>query len=199
MVSMRVGPSASAGRKSFSHLPQILEVPNLIEVQLNSFRWFQEKGLKQLFEEISPIKDFTGNRLELSFVDYEFREPRLSEMECTQRDQTYSITLYVKARLLVKGKETPAAAGDLRKGDTVEVATPRGAKSYEILKVEWVFRFPQLVITEIHRDSCRLQRAGQIEAAQRHMAFALNLLSITHEKHIEIDERQVRWHGGNSS
>jgi DNA-directed RNA polymerase beta subunit len=43
MVSMRVGPGSSAGRKSFSHLPQILEVPNLIEVQLNSFRWFQEK------------------------------------------------------------------------------------------------------------------------------------------------------------
>jgi DNA-directed RNA polymerase subunit beta len=102
MVSMREGPGTSEGRKTFSHLPQILEVPNLIEVQLNSFRWFQEKGLKQLFEEISPIKDFTGNRLELSFVGYEFREPRYNEQECRQRDLTYSAPLYVRTRLLVK-------------------------------------------------------------------------------------------------
>jgi DNA-directed RNA polymerase subunit beta len=102
MVSMRVGPGISENRKSFSHLPQILEVPNLIEVQLNSFRWFQEKGLRQLFEEISPIKDFTGNRLELSFVGYEFREPRYNEQECRQKDLTYSAPLYVRTRLLVK-------------------------------------------------------------------------------------------------
>jgi DNA-directed RNA polymerase subunit beta len=102
MVSTFVGPGTSDGRKSFSHLPQILEVPNLIEVQLNSFRWFQEKGLKQLFEEISPIKDFTGNRLELSFIGYEFREPRYNEQECRQRDLTYSAPLYVRTRLLVK-------------------------------------------------------------------------------------------------
>jgi DNA-directed RNA polymerase subunit beta len=102
MVSICVGTGASDGRISFSHLPQILEVPNLIEVQLNSFRWFQEKGLKELFEEISPIKDFTGNRLELSFVGYEFREPRHNEQECRQKDLTYSAPLYVRTRLLVK-------------------------------------------------------------------------------------------------
>ncbi|MBN1190092.1 MAG: DNA-directed RNA polymerase subunit beta [Dehalococcoidales bacterium] len=102
MVSMCVGTEASNGRISFSHLPQILEVPNLIEVQLNSFRWFQEKGLKELFEEISPIKDFTGNRLELSFIGYEFREPRHNEQECRQKDLTYSAPLYVRTRLLVK-------------------------------------------------------------------------------------------------
>jgi DNA-directed RNA polymerase subunit beta len=102
MVSTCVGSGTSDNRKSFSRLPQILEVPNLIEVQLNSFRWFQEKGLKQLFEEISPIKDFTGNRLELSFVGYEFREPRYNEQECRQKDLTYSAPLYVRTRLLVK-------------------------------------------------------------------------------------------------
>jgi DNA-directed RNA polymerase subunit beta len=102
MVSMRVGPGSSEGRRSFSHLPQILEVPNLIEVQLNSFRWFQEKGLRALFDEISPIKDFTGNRLELSFMGYEFREPRYNEQECRHKDLTYSAPLYVRTRLLVK-------------------------------------------------------------------------------------------------
>ncbi len=90
-------------RKSYTKLPQILAVPNLIEVQLESFRWFQEKGLKRLLEEVSPTKDFTGNRLELSFVNYEFRAPRHSEQECLHRDLTYSAPLYVRARLLIKG------------------------------------------------------------------------------------------------
>ncbi|MBE9512673.1 MAG: DNA-directed RNA polymerase subunit beta [Chloroflexi bacterium] len=90
-------------RESYAKLPQILDVPNLIEVQLNSFRWFQEKGLRRLLEEISPIKDFTDNRLALSFVDYEFRTPRNPEQECRHRDLTYSIPIYVRARLLVKG------------------------------------------------------------------------------------------------
>ena len=89
-------------RKSYARLPQILDVPNLIQVQLDSFRRFQEEGLKQLLEEVSPIRDFTGNRLELSFTSYEFRKPHNTESECRQRDLTYSAPIYVKAQLLVK-------------------------------------------------------------------------------------------------
>ena len=89
-------------RKSYARLPHILDVPNLIKVQLDSFLWLQEKGFKQLLDEASPIKDFTGNRLELSFVGYEFREPRYSEQETCQRGLTYSAPLYIRARLLVK-------------------------------------------------------------------------------------------------
>ncbi len=89
-------------RKSYAKLPQVLDVPNLIKIQLDSFCWFQEEGLRELLEEISPIKDFTGSRLELSFIGYEFREPRYSEQECRQRDLTFSAPLYVKTRLLVK-------------------------------------------------------------------------------------------------
>ncbi len=91
-------------RKSYAKLPHVLDVPNLIKVQLDSFQRFQEEGLKQLLTEISPIKDLTGNRLELSFVAYEYREPRTghSEQECHERDLTYSAPLYVKVRLLVK-------------------------------------------------------------------------------------------------
>jgi len=91
-----------APRKSYARLPQILEVPNLIKVQTDSFRWFQEKGLRQLLEEITPIDDFTGNRLALSFLDYEFREPHYTEQECRQKDLTYSAPLYVRTQLLVK-------------------------------------------------------------------------------------------------
>ncbi len=105
--------------KSYAKLPTVLEVPNLIKVQLDSFQRFQEEGIKQLLEEISPIKDLTGNRLELSFIAYEFREPRPghSEQECHERDQTYSAPLYVKVRLLVKDtgeiKEQDLFFGDI--------------------------------------------------------------------------------------
>jgi DNA-directed RNA polymerase subunit beta len=89
-------------RKSYARLPQILEVPNLLKVQTDSFRWFQEEGLRQLLGEISPIEDFTGNRLSLSFIDYEFREPHHTEYECRQKDLTYATPLYVRTQLLVK-------------------------------------------------------------------------------------------------
>ncbi|MBI2849659.1 MAG: DNA-directed RNA polymerase subunit beta [Chloroflexi bacterium] len=103
-------PALSA-RKSYARLPEIISVPNLIKVQLDSFAWFQQEGLKQLLEEISPITDFTGNRQEISFVSYEFREPRYSEQECNQRDLTYSAPLYIKARLLIK------ATGEIKEQD----------------------------------------------------------------------------------
>ncbi|MFC2002071.1 DNA-directed RNA polymerase subunit beta, partial [Chloroflexota bacterium] len=106
-------------RKSYARLPQILDVPNLIKVQLDSFQRFQEDGIKQLLEEASPIKDITGNRLELSFTGYEFRDPRPghSEQDCRERDLTYSVPLYVKVRLLVKEtgeiKEQDLFLGDI--------------------------------------------------------------------------------------
>jgi len=104
-------------RKSFGKLPQVLEIPNLIQVQLDSFCWFQEEGLKDLFQEVSPILDFTGTRLELKFVGYEFRQPAYSVDQCRQRDTTYSAPLYVRAQLIVKEtgeiKETDIFFGDL--------------------------------------------------------------------------------------
>ena len=111
--------SHSVTRKSYARLPHVLDVPNLIKVQLDSFQRFQEEGLRQLLEEVSPIKDLTGNRLELSFVAYEYREPRPghSEQECHERDLTYSAPLYVKVRLLVKDtgeiKEQDLFFGDI--------------------------------------------------------------------------------------
>jgi DNA-directed RNA polymerase subunit beta len=104
-------------RKSFAKLPEVLEIPNLIKVQLDSFRWFQEEGLRELFEEVSPIYDFTGTRLELHFVGYEFRQPPSSVDQCRQRDITYSAPLYVRAKLLVKDtgeiKEQEIFFGDI--------------------------------------------------------------------------------------
>jgi len=93
---------ASEQRISFAKLPTVLEIPNLIKVQLDSFLWFQEEGLKELLEEVSPIHDFTGTRMELHFVGYEFREPPYTIDQCRQRDMTYAAPLYVRARLIVK-------------------------------------------------------------------------------------------------
>lgn len=89
-------------RKSFAKLPEVLQIPNLIKVQLDSFRWFQEQGLRELLDEVSPILDFTGNRLELHFMSYEFRPPVYSVDECRERDMTYAAPLYVRSRLIVK-------------------------------------------------------------------------------------------------
>src|SRR4030042_449577 len=121
MVSMSPTNAAkmklTVSRKSYAKLPQILEVPNLIKVQLDSFHWFMQEGIKQSLEEVSPIKDFTGNRQEISFISYEFREPRYSEQECYQRDLTYSAPLYIKTRLLTKAtreiKEQDLFFGDI--------------------------------------------------------------------------------------
>jgi len=92
-------------QKSYARLPQILDIPNLIEVQLESYRRFLEEGIRELLEEISPIEDFTGSKLKLEFTGYECRVPPdwKSEQDCRQRDFTYSVPLYVRSKLLVKG------------------------------------------------------------------------------------------------
>src|SRR3954466_1582279 len=93
---------AAAPRKSYARIPEVLPIPNLIELQLNSFNWFIENGLRELLDEISPIQDFTGRVMELRFKDYEFEAPKYSELECRTRDLTFSKPLYVWVELLIK-------------------------------------------------------------------------------------------------
>ena len=71
--------SYSSHTKSYAKIPDVLELPNLVQVQLQSFYWFKEQGLRDLLDEISPISDFTGNRMEMSFLDHEIRDPKYSE------------------------------------------------------------------------------------------------------------------------
>src|SRR5512132_1909330 len=92
----------AVARKRYAGIPAVLPVPNLIERQLESFKWFSEKGLRELFDEISPIKDFTGKVMELQFLDYEFGDPKYSEEECRTKDLTFSRPLYVNVELLIK-------------------------------------------------------------------------------------------------
>ncbi len=94
--------TVSQSIKSYSRIPEVIQVPNLILVQLDSYRWFQEQGLRELLDEISPIQDFTGSRLEMRFGKYEFGRPKYCEAECRERDMTYAAPLRVNVQLVVK-------------------------------------------------------------------------------------------------
>ncbi len=150
MVSMLPAlPSDRASRQSFSVLPEVVDVPNLIDIQLASFKWFQEEGIKELLAQISPIKDFTGNRLELEFIGYEFREPRFSELECQQRDLTYSAPLYVKTRLIVKATGEIKEPFDIFFGD-IPLMTSQGTfitSGTERVVVSQLLRSPGVYLT----------------------------------------------------
>jgi DNA-directed RNA polymerase subunit beta len=94
--------ATALARTRYARIPEVLPIPNLIELQLDSFSWFIDKGLRELFDEISPIKDFTGKVMELQFLDYEFGDPKYSEEECRTKDLTFSRPLYVNVELLIK-------------------------------------------------------------------------------------------------
>ncbi len=80
--------SLSRERLSFSKLREVKELPNLIEVQTDSFHWFLEDGVAEVLRDISPIEDFTG-QLKLELADHVFDPPKHSEDECRERDMTY--------------------------------------------------------------------------------------------------------------
>ncbi len=88
-------------RRSYARIAEVLEMPNLIEVQKRSYQQFLDVGLKEIFQDVSPIADFTGN-LVLEFTDYSFGEPKYDVEECRERDATYAAPLRVKVRLINK-------------------------------------------------------------------------------------------------
>ncbi len=90
-------------RRSFARISEVLDLPNLIEIQTASYEWFLEEGLREMFHDISPIQDFTGN-LSLEFVDYQLGEPKYPVDESKERDVTFAAPLRVKVRL--HNKET---------------------------------------------------------------------------------------------
>jgi len=89
-------------RKSFSELKEVMPMPDLIEIQKDSYDWFLKEGLAELFDEINPVTDFIGRDLELYFEDYYLDEPKFSEIESREKNITYEAPLRVKTRLLNK-------------------------------------------------------------------------------------------------
>ena len=111
------GPMSLTDTKSYARIPQVLEIPNLILSQIESFKWFKTEGLVEVLKEISQIKDYTGTKYELSFLEHYFREAKYSPEECKDKEITYAVPLYVRTRLLMKEtgeiKEQEIFMGDL--------------------------------------------------------------------------------------
>jgi DNA-directed RNA polymerase subunit beta len=89
-------------RKSFSEMAEVMPMPDLIEIQTDSYKWFLKEGLAELFDEINPVTDFIGRDLELYFEDYYLDEPKFSELESREKNITFEAPLRVKTRLLNK-------------------------------------------------------------------------------------------------
>ena len=101
MLGHNVNYGKHRTRRSYSRISEVLELPNLIELQTDSYKWFLDKGLKEMFADISPIEDHTGN-LALEFLDYELQTPKYTVSEARQHDANYSAPIYVKLRLINK-------------------------------------------------------------------------------------------------
>ena len=91
-------------RMSFARTEEIMDMPNLLEIQKSSYKWFLEQGLREVFKDVDSVSDYSGN-LELSFIDYSMNEkPKYDIEECKARDATYAAPLKVRVRL--RNKET---------------------------------------------------------------------------------------------
>jgi len=103
--------------KTYATIPQVLDVPNLIQSQIQSWDWFKSEGLIEVYQEISPIADYTGNKYELHFLEHYFRDSKYSPQESKEREITYAQPLYVKTRLVMKEtgeiKEQEIFMGDI--------------------------------------------------------------------------------------
>jgi len=112
MISEMKAPA----RRSYGRIPNLVELKDLIATQLDSFHWFTSEGLRELFDEINPITDYTGKNFELKFLDYEFGPPKFSVEECRNRDMTYAAPLRIRTRLTIKEtgeiKESEVYMGD---------------------------------------------------------------------------------------
>ena len=110
-------PSALPEVKTYARIPQVIDVPNLIQSQLRSYAWFTKDALRDVFEEISPTSDYTGKKYDLHFLEHYFRDPKYSPQECKEREITYSKPMYVKTRLVMKEsgeiKEQEIFMGDI--------------------------------------------------------------------------------------
>ena len=117
IADRRLAPTQQPDYKAFNSISNNVDVPSLVQVQVNSFEWLKTDGLKDLLQEISPIEDFSGGRFDLKFLSHEIRKPKNTERECRTREITYSAPLYVTVQLVIKEtgevKEQTLFFGDL--------------------------------------------------------------------------------------
>ena len=108
--------TSSARVKSYARIAEVLDVPNLILSQIQSYQWFKTDGLTEVFREFSPITDYTGKKYELHFLEHNFEEPKLSPLECKELEKTYSQPLTLKA-LLIKLESNERLEQDIFMGE----------------------------------------------------------------------------------
>ncbi len=120
-----VATRENSGRVSFARIPSVLHMPDLIDVQRDSFRWFLAEGIREVFEEISPISDFTGRNMDLYLAvsgpdgepAYRFGDPKYAEAECREADVTHAASLRIWTRLEIKGEEAEEKSMEIFMGD----------------------------------------------------------------------------------
>jgi len=131
-------PAVIRERRTFTPLKDAIPLPDLIEIQRSSYDWFFAEGLKELFDEISPIRDFIGRDLELYFLDYKLDDPKFDEVTARAKNTTFESALRVKTQLINKRtgeiKEQQVYLGDF------PIMTPRG--TFVINGIERVVWFP---------------------------------------------------------
>src|SRR3990167_9295043 len=142
-------------RKYFTKEHDVAPLPDLIEVQKDSYKWFIDEGLRELFDEISPIADFTGRDLELWFTDYYFDEQKFDEKTSLARNLTYERALWIKTKLSNKrtGEEKEQ---DIFLGD-FPVMTERGTfivNGVERVVVSQLIRSAGIYFSSAERISC---------------------------------------------
>ena len=150
--ALKAANGASLEKRDYGRIPSVLTVPNLIQVQLDSFDSFKTKGLRELFDEISPIEDFPGGRFELSFGEHYFEEPKYTEEECREKEATYSTPLHVTVNLRIKAsgpgegeiKEQTLFVGDIPMMTTTGTFIINGA---ERVVVSQLVRSPGVYFT----------------------------------------------------
>jgi DNA-directed RNA polymerase subunit beta len=137
--------------KSYSRISDVADLPHLVQIQLDSYERFKSEGLRDLLDEISPIQDFTGNRLEMRFTDYSFGDPKYSQEECRERDTTLADPLRVNVQLVVKEtgeiKEQEIFMGDF------PLMTDKGTfiiNGAERVVVSQLVRSPGVYLTLVH-------------------------------------------------
>ena len=139
-------------RMSYSRQKEVLEMPNLIEVQKDSYQWFLDEGLKEVFDDISPIEDYSG-KLSLEFVDFKLCEDdkKYSIEECVERDATYAAPLKVRVRLRNKENDE-ISEHDIFMGD-LPLMTATGTfviNGAERVIVSQLVRSPGIYLSLIH-------------------------------------------------
>src|SRR3989338_8766691 len=151
-------------RRFFTEARDATNLPDLIEVQKASYDWFFKKGVKELFEEISPVTDFTGRDLELYFEDYYIDEPKFDEVTCREKNITYEAPLRVAVRMINKRTQKEERQ-EIYLGD-IPVMTQRGTfvvNGIERVVVSQLIRSPGAFFTA-ERVRGRRYYGGKIRA-----------------------------------